>query len=265
MIHPVEYFISTGYTFCKDMTISEGPEQNHWRNAAAIAVTILVLLFLGLFAWRIIHFSNLIKNGEIIPGVDSFTSEQTLSKALAGLPLIEGEFNVTTTDDPSLGSPQAKVTIVEFADFNCPYSRTESFLLRSLVQRYGDKINFIFRDFPVADLHPQAELAAEAGACANEQGKFWPYHDKLFLEQSDWSREHLEQMAKELNLDTARFSSCLKSGRFTDEVKDDVAAGIIAGVRGTPTFFINGHRIPGAIPEKYLVQIIESFLKAAPK
>src|SRR4029079_17144765 len=97
------------------------------------------------------------------------------------------------------------VTIVEFADFGCPYSRASSFIMRSLARKYGDQIRYVYRDFPIEELHPGATLAAEAGDCAQEQNKFWEFHDKLYLNQTDLRQERLVQLAQEKNMNVEPF------------------------------------------------------------
>ena len=167
---------------------------------------------------------------------------------------------MVTDNDPSLGSPDAKVTIVEFADFGCPYSRKSSYVIRALARKYGDEVRFIYRDFPITELHPQAKQTAQAANCAGDQDKFWEYHDKVYLNQNDLSDEKLVEFAEEINLDMDEFQSCFEEGAFTEEIDEDYQDGFDAGVRGTPTFFINGNRVPGSIPEDILDTLIQRIL-----
>jgi protein-disulfide isomerase len=142
------------------------------------------------------------------------------------------------------------------------YSKQSAFVMRSLLEKYGTRIRYAYRDFPVHELHPEAQKAAEAGKCAQEQGKFWEYHDKLYLNQSDLRESRLVDLAKETNLDMNAFRTCLKSGAMADAVIKDTRAGAEAGVRGTPTFFINGVRVEGAIPEDVFSRLIEQMIEA---
>lgn len=159
-------------------------------------------------------------------------------------------------DDPSLGNPNAPLQIVEFADFECPYSRDESLVIRELTARFPDKIHFVYRDFPLDDVHPRARRAAEAGACAHEQGKFWAMHDKLFQNADRLSDLELKLYALEIGLDITKFNECFDNGKYKDEIAVDRADGVASGVQGTPTFFINGKRIAGAIPMQLWEQIV---------
>ncbi|OGL95426.1 hypothetical protein A2348_02150 [Candidatus Uhrbacteria bacterium RIFOXYB12_FULL_58_10] len=229
------------------------------RNAVAAVVTVLVLTLLSGFAWRVYHYASLIQSGELTEADLVFTQRYTASEAIASAPISEGEFDVVTSDDPSLGSENAALTIVEFADFGCPYSREESFVVRSMAALFGDRVRIVYRDFPILELHPEALAASEAAECAAEQGRFWEYHDKLYANQTDHSDDALIRYATELNLNAGEFKRCLSSNRNLREIDEDYADGVEAGVRGTPTFFFNGIRIPGAIPEDTFMKLIERF------
>lgn len=232
------------------------------RNIVATVVTVFVLMLVCLFAWRVYFFAAKIQSGELTADDLSFLQKFSSSNRIAEIPIPEGEFDVVTTDDPSLGAKDAKVTIVEFADFGCPFSQDSSLVVRQVAMKYPDDVKFIYRDFPITELHPDAALAAEAGECADEQNSFWTYHDKLYANQTDLSEDSLIRYASELNLNVGEFKRCLASDRNVPEVEADLAAGVEAGVRGTPTFFINGIRIPGAIPEATLIQVIERFIES---
>jgi protein-disulfide isomerase len=239
----------------------EGEEHIHRkRSLIAAAITIVVLVLLAIFVWRVLYFSELIRSGDISGSGLSFTEEFSTSVVLASQPVADGTFAVTTTDDPSLGNLEAPVIIVEFADFGCPYSRESSFVVRELATQYPDKVRFVYRDFPLTELHPIAQKAAEAGECAQDQGMFWEYHDKLYQNQSTLTESRLVEFAVELNMNSYQFELCLNSGRYANEVLGDYEDGLEAGVRGTPTFFINGNRIAGAIPQDILDALIQSIL-----
>jgi protein-disulfide isomerase len=230
------------------------------RSVIATMVTVVVLGVLALFVWRILYYAKLLNSGTFDPSSLAFTSAYSYTTALAALPLTTGTTDVTTTDDPSLGSSTAAVTIVEFADFGCPYSEESSHAVRELALQYPDDVRFIYRDFPLTDLHPIAQKAAEAGECAQDQGRFWEYHDKLYQNQSSLTEERLLEFADELNMNPFQFQACLDSGRYSQEVLDDLQDGVDAGVRGTPTFFINGNRIAGAIPKDILEAVIQKIV-----
>ncbi len=173
------------------------------------------------------------------------------------------ERDVLLDDDPVQGSAEASVTIVEFADFECPFCLRFFRQTYPLIQeRYIDsgKVKVIYRDFPL-DAHPHAQKAAEAAECADEQGKFWEYHDLLFQNQQALSVADLKSYARQLGLNPARFDECLDSGKYAEEVKRDRADGISLGVSGTPTFFINGKKFIGAQPFSAFEEVIQKALE----
>ncbi len=162
---------------------------------------------------------------------------------------------------PARGPDAAKVTVVEFSDFQCPFCGREAPVIEKLMKEYDGKVKLVFRHFPL-DFHPFAEKAAEAGACAADQGKFWQLHDKMFGNQQKLAVEDLKAYAKESGLDTAKFEKCLDSGQNKDLVAADQKAGSDAGVNGTPAFFINGIFINGAQPYEQLKDAVDRELKS---
>ena len=171
---------------------------------------------------------------------------------------------VSVDDDPAWGPEDAPVTIIEFSDFECPFcTRFRKQTYDRIKEAYGDKIRFVYRDFPLVQLHPQAVPAAIAAQCANEQGKFWEYHDLLFLGDKPLGRDTYVAYADQLGLDVDEFSRCIDEERYMDEVQKDFEDGVAAGVRGTPTFFINGVPLVGAQPFENFQAVIEQELQKA--
>jgi protein-disulfide isomerase len=170
---------------------------------------------------------------------------------------------VSADDDPARGPADAPVTIIAFSDFQCPYCSRVNPTLARLKDRYGDSIRVVFRDFPILQIHPQAAKAAEAGACANDQGKFWPMHDLMFANQQSLDVASLKQHAATLGLDAATFEKCLDSGKYADEWKKDSADAEKAGVQSTPAFFINGRPVTGAVPYEQFADVINEELGRA--
>jgi protein-disulfide isomerase len=158
------------------------------------------------------------------------------------------------------GAKDAPVTIVEFSDFQCPFCKSASTTVKQLVERYPGKVKWVFRDFPIPNLHPAAPKAHEAARCAAEQGKFWEYHDVLFEKSPRQAPEELKQYAKDLNLDTTAFAACLDSGKHEAQVNEDMNEGAQLGITGTPTYFINGRQLVGAQPATTFQRIIDSEL-----
>jgi len=167
---------------------------------------------------------------------------------------------VSVQGAPFKGGEKAAVTIVEFSDFHCPFCRQVISTLAKLESQYGEKIKLVFRDFPIENLHPGATKAHEAARCATEQGKFWPYHDKLFASAPSSSPDVFKGIAKEVGLDAVTFETCLGSGKYQAAIKEDIAEGNRVGVGGTPAFFVNGRLITGAQPFEAFARVIDDEL-----
>ncbi len=221
-----------------------------------IYIVLLVAVFLlGYLAARV---QILEKNQSLSPG-----SQQTGQAPPEKVDVKEGKL-------PILGKNNAKVTMIEFSDFECPFcKRYFDETLSQIIKDYVDtgKVKMYYRHFPL-DFHPAAMPSALASECANEQGKFWEYHDKVFTEQdkiagktTDLINAQLKSFAQELGLNTSRFGSCLDNAKYQANVDADLNDGRTAGVSGTPTFFINGNRIVGAQPYSAFKAIIDQELK----
>ena len=170
---------------------------------------------------------------------------------------------VSLDDDPVKGSEDAPVTIIEFSDFECPYcSKYYSQTLPQIEENYvkTGKVKIVYKDFPLTRIHPDAMKAAQAAECAQDQGNFWEYHDKMFENQDSLGVSSLKQYAQDLGLDTEEFNTCLDSGKYESEVQNDLQQGQSAGISGTPGFLINGRLVTGAQPYANFKQIIEEEL-----
>jgi protein-disulfide isomerase len=191
---------------------------------------------------------------------------QTAQQGAAQQPQGEPQrFDIPVEDnDPILGPEDAPVTIIEFSDYECPYcQRHNQQVAGRLQEEYGDQVRFVFKDFPLTSLHPNAEPAAAAALCAHEQGEFWPFHDKLFFVEAGFGDEAYVQYAEELDLDMDAFSECVEEGRYLEEVQADFEFAASLGVRSTPTFFVNGIPVVGAQSFDYFAQVIDEELAAA--
>jgi protein-disulfide isomerase len=160
---------------------------------------------------------------------------------------------------PSKGPANAPVQIIEFSDFECPFCFRVNPTVTQVLSTYGDRVRLVYRHLPLPN-HPNARPAAEASACANEQGKFWEYHDKLFADQSKLGAADLKKHAADLGLDTGKFNACVDGRRFQKDVDADMDAAQLLGVSGTPHFFINGRALSGAQPLESFKAIIDEEL-----
>jgi protein-disulfide isomerase len=163
------------------------------------------------------------------------------------------------------GNPKASVVIVEFSDFQCPYCRAVEPTLKKVLAKYGDRVSLAYRDLPLRDIHPQAQMAAEASRCAEEQGKFWEYHDLIFDNPGKLSREGFIEHARSLKLDDKQFDSCLSGEKYQAQIEQDRQVGMRAGVTGTPGFIINGEILSGNLGEESFDKFIDEALAAARK
>jgi protein-disulfide isomerase len=171
---------------------------------------------------------------------------------------------VSTDDDPSIGPENAKVTIIEFSDYQCPYCQVwYKQVFQQLLASYPNQIRFVYRDLPLP-MHPEAVPAAEAANCAGVQGDYWKYHDALFSQQYGLNRAAYEHYATDLGLDTQAFIACLDSHKFQSEVQADAADAARAGFNGTPSFVINGRVLIGALPFSEFKTVIDEELAAKP-
>lgn len=184
---------------------------------------------------------------------------------------------VSVSGRPSLGRQDAPVTMVEFSDYQCPFCKRHSLTVFPIIKKdYIDtgKLRYVFRDFPIANLHPQAKKAHEAAHCAGEQNKYWEMHEILFKNPKGLSVKVLKRYGQDIGVDGDKFNDCLKSGKYSREIEREIADGTKAGVRGTPSFFIGpsgsgekitGKMVRGAQPLSRFRQVIENLLKTASK
>ncbi len=172
----------------------------------------------------------------------------------------EMQAKLVSGDAPSFGPKDAKVTVVEFSDFECPYCERAAKVVNQLKDKYGSKVRFVFRQFPLP-MHPHAQDSAEASLAAHAQGKFWEFHDTLFENQRSLDRESLEKFAKEQGLNVAQFTKALEANTYEKAVAADKKLGEEISVRGTPTMFINGERVANPTDFEALSKQIEEALK----
>lgn len=240
-------------THTQDATLAavETPREKEFQLTLPVAV-----LLAGLMISGTIFYTN--TNGAVPNGQAAAVQQKG------------GKVDVSADDDPVLGNADAKITIIEFSDFQCPFCRRfYQDTYSQLKKEYIDtgKAKLVYRDFPLS-FHPAAEVSAQAGNCAHEQGKFWEFHDKLYEEQGklgtgtvQYGATELKKWAKDMGLNASQFNTCLDSGKYKDEVAKDTADGGAAGVSGTPSFFVNGRLLVGAQPFAAFKTAIDAELK----
>jgi protein-disulfide isomerase len=203
--------------------------------------------------------ASLIVAALVVAGVFAYTNLLAKQNNTAELWKKSSIYDLVTDDDPSIGPKNAPVTIVEFSDFRCEYCKVfHDQVQASLLNQYGDKLRFIYRDFPTSGGH----ALAEAAGCAKEQNAYWPYHDALFSAPQLYSSEDdLVTLASSLSMDPRSFRDCYSSGRYSAEVEQDYQTGLAFGVRGTPTFFINGQMLVGTQSPAVFQALIDQHLQ----
>ena len=166
--------------------------------------------------------------------------------------------------DPFLGPEYAKLAIFGFEDFKCVFCKQMQPVIKKAIEDHPGRVKYVWKDFPANILHPNVSKAHEAARCAEDQGAFWEYHDKLYEWQDDLSMEVYYYIADELGLEREKFSKCLQSGEKEGLISEKIAEGLSLGVDGTPYFFIGNLRITSAISSFGFLQIIEDSLRGSP-
>jgi protein-disulfide isomerase len=165
--------------------------------------------------------------------------------------------------DHILGPENAPVKLVEYGDFQCPYCGAAYPILQKVVGQMGDRLCFVYRNFPLTQIHEYAMAAAEAAEAAGTQGKFWEMHTAIFTHQDVLDLDHLYDFAQAIGLDMKRFEEDMATHAYADKVRDDFQSGARSGVNGTPTLFINGSRYDGPVEARVLAQVLEEAYQTA--
>ncbi len=223
-------------------------KRSHFFTALS-ALTFAVGLLLGYLIWG----ANLFSKG----GADSQSANQA---AVVDEAQQITRYKIPDEGYPSFGPDDAPITIVEFSDFQCPFCKQwHQTVYEPLLAAYPGKIRVVYRHLPLTSIHPDAQGAAEAAMCANAQGKFWEFHDKLFAGEALGAGIY-SQYASDLGLDVKKFEACITKGAYRQAVQEDSDFALNLGVNSTPTFFVNGLAIVGAQPLSVFQQVIDKEL-----
>ena len=229
---------------------------------AILVLVLAAITYIGYLTW---YYYDKIRRGEYLD-LPQYASQMTEAppgeKAPFAAPYADRKV-VEDTNSPAFGSApeSAKLVVVEFGDYHCPYSKEVTSVFREMMAKYGDRARFIYRDFPTSSSAADPIEAALAAHCAGEQGKFWPYHDKLYAFQDRLTTPDLSVYASQVNIDLGRFEKCLQERRFESAIASDIQAARASGVIGTPTFFFNGIKVEGALPREAFETIINKLLQ----
>lgn len=217
---------------------------------------LIIFLSFSIFAFLVIRFNQNISKTKFT--LNLLTPIKQSSKFdLSVINKNVNELAISNTA-PSIGPKNAKITVVEFFDFRCHYCHELHPTIRRLTLEYKDKVHFIFRDFPV--IGEDSIILGLAGRCANEQGKFFNFHDKVFANNSVPSVDDLSALAGSIGMNVSQFEVCVNSKRYQNDMNKDMEDALALGVSGTPTLFINGHMISGAPPYSILKTIFDTTL-----
>jgi len=213
-----------------------------------LALSVVVLAFLLYFGWLVWRYYGQIQRGELVDlGQGSFSA---INSGTSGSAIKKVDMSqIKGIDSPFIGNANAKVQIVEFIDFTCPFSKQAFLVMRELVARYPERLGLTIRHFPLQDeAHKGGLEASVAAVCASQQGKFWAYHDKLFQNQKNFTQADLLAYSGQIGLDVSSFTKCLTSPEAIKKVENDWGDGFGLDLRGTPTFFVSGQKVEGAVP-----------------
>ncbi len=239
------------------------------RDKFISSIVLAELVLLLVFGWQLFSVKQELASDPTLAGNDKTIyqgprkdakvppEEQPSQVDLAGPVDVQ-----VTNKDHIRGNVDAPITIVEYSDFECPFCGRVQPTLEQIFDEYGDNVRLVYRHFPLS-FHARAQKAGEASECADDQGKFWEYHDLLFANQSSLSGgiAQLKEWAGELGLNQQRFDDCLDNGNHAATVKNGLASGSQKGVTGTPGFFVNGISLSGAQPFEAFSAIIDSELE----
>ncbi len=229
---------------------------------------LIVLGFIGYIGFNMVKYIYLMKSGKIPQGL---TLEQ-----ISLLPDAETILSATHPSDslistiesgvnPTLGNPSAKVKIVEFVDYDCPFCQRTANVMREFMAKHADDAYLILRDFPIEELHPATKDISVAARCAflQSQDKYWVFHDMLYENLSARTPDALALMAQRAGLDMQAFNQCVSSKQTLPEVDKSYADAVSAGGRGTPTFFFNGHKVDGAMDADHFEAMFQAAVQLA--
>jgi len=230
----------------------EDKQKKKWKKIAGTSLGLYgagLVIFIGLLYGASLYQPNQVPDEE--SGFTQFIGEVTSAQ-------FSGELVPATA--PTLGPDDAKITIVEFSDFGCPFCKASFPVIRQILSQYPDDVRLVYRHFPVDSLHPDASELAHASMCAHEQDAFWAFHDRLFQLQETSSLDELDSIAQSVGLDVRKFRRCQDSRTYEDLVQQDLRDALGLGARGTPTWIINGELVQGSLPLSLWQQIIEELL-----
>jgi protein-disulfide isomerase len=241
--------------------------KNTTSNMYLVFALVIFSFFLGMLTNKVMYLEQAAKNPQANTAANAADNQQPIDTPVPPPQIVK----VDAGSLPVKGDKNAKLTIVEFSDFQCPFCKqyfdqTDAQIQEKYVKT--GKAKFTYRHYPLTTIHPNAQIAAEASECANEQDAFWKFHDLLFQNQDTWSQQSATDVinsfvdyAGQAGINADQFRSCVEAHKYKKKVDDDAAAGAQVQVDGTPAFFVNGYRLTGAQPFSEFEKVIEEQLK----
>jgi len=233
----------------------------------AIAIGVVVALVVVALLWQTISYYVQIKSGAF-GDLETRRREASISALVANARVTDADLErlVPAGIVAERGSRKARVTVVEFVDYQCPFCQRSAPAVRKVIDAFGDRVHFVVRAFPLTSLHPTAMQSAVAAQCVLLQGQepYWRFHDLLLANIESQTSENLRTWAQASGAQVDAFARCLDDERVLADVEEDLADGLSVGVQGTPTFFVNGIRIQGALDEALLSSVINAAFERMP-
>lgn len=224
-----------------------------------LGAVVFIVLF-SFYAWQIKYGGAEVGQKLTEQFEQNFSVDSSLAGSVQNQSVVENYKKYIRDNNPQFGGVAAKVEIITFEDFTCPYCQAGFGDFKKMMEKYESVVKVVFKSLPLVELHPNAMDPALASLCANDQDKFWQYHGLLFTEKN-FDEQSLLGLATDLNLDIASFSSCLAGQKYGGQILQDASDAVELGLRGTPTYFINGYKIEGSLTLKQWDGIILEFLK----
>ena len=218
------------------------PWYKKWWGVLLIALGIFLIAFILSFSWAVYERVQDIRDEQF---------EDIAADYLQGL---------APAYSPRLGADTPILTIVEFSDFQCPFCAQAAPIIKRVLKEYGGLVQFVYRHMPISEIHADAWNAAIASTCADEQNAFWEYHDRLFAEQNNLSKDNLFAIASDVGFGIDNFTQCYNSEKYGYQVRKDMNDGAELGIEGTPTFFVNGEMLSGVLTFDQWKIILDAFL-----
>ncbi|MBT6253645.1 thioredoxin domain-containing protein [Candidatus Uhrbacteria bacterium] len=241
----------------KEQGFFEGPPKTMFVFGLACGIAVVSVFAFMLGGVNLPDADALAGGGNAAVAAVPSGGDAAVAPTPAGGPMPE-----VTEDDHVRGDlDKAKVVLVEYSDFECPFCGRHHPTMEALAEKYGDDVAWVYRHFPLTNIHPNAIPAAEASECAGDQGKFWEMADQLVVNQQNLNRATYERLAGDIGLNAGDFTECLDSGKYKSLVSQQQAGGAAAGVTGTPATFVNGSLVSGAVPLAQFETIIDGLLQ----